>query len=29
MKAGKYDFAKMPSDQYDAYKNLSNITINW
>nr|EHJ6754294.1 hypothetical protein [Escherichia coli] len=27
MKAGKYDFAKMPSDQYDAYKNLSNITL--
>ena len=27
MKAGKYDFASMPQDQYDTYKNLSNITL--
>ena len=27
MKAGKYDFAKMPADQYDTYKDLSNITL--
>ena len=27
MKAGKYDFASMPADQYDTYKNLSNITL--
>ena len=27
MKAGKYDFALMPADQYDTYKNLSNITL--
>ena len=27
MKAGKYDFASMPADQYDTYKNLSNINL--
>ena len=27
MKAGKYDFASMPQDQYDTYKNLSNINL--
>ncbi len=27
MKAGKYDFASMPADQYDTYKDLSNITL--
>ena len=27
MKAGKYDFATMPQEQYDTYKNLSNITL--
>ena len=27
MKAGKYDFASMPSDQYDTYKDLSNISL--
>ena len=27
MKAGKYDFASMPTDQYDTYKNLSNINL--
>ena len=27
IKAGKYDFASMPADQYDTYKNLSNITL--
>ena len=27
MKAGKYDMASMPADQYDAYKDLSNITL--
>ena len=27
MKAGKYDIASMPADQYDTYKDLSNITL--
>ena len=27
MKAGNYDFALMPQDQYDTYKDLSNITL--
>lgn len=27
MKAGKYDFASMPPEQYDTYKNLSNINL--
>ena len=27
MKAGKYDFAAMPADQYDTFKDLSNITL--
>ena len=27
MKAGKYDFASMPADQYDTFKDLSNITL--
>ena len=27
MKAGKYDMASMPADQYDTYKDLSNITL--
>ena len=27
MKAGKYDFATMPPEQYDTYKNLSNVTL--
>ena len=27
MKAGKYDFASMPAEQYDTYKDLSNITL--
>ena len=27
MKAGKYDIASMPADQYDTYKNLSNINL--
>ena len=27
MKAGKYDFASMPSDQYDTYKDFTNITL--
>ncbi len=27
VKAGKYDFAAMPADQYDTYKDLSNITL--
>ena len=27
MKAGKYDFASMQPDQYDTYKNLSNINL--
>ena len=27
MKAGNYDIASMPADQYDTYKDLSNITL--
>ena len=27
VKAGKYDIASMPADQYDTYKDLSNITL--
>ena len=27
MKAGNYDYAEMPRDQYDVYKDLSNVTI--
>ena len=27
IKAGKYDIASMPADQYDTYKDLSNITL--
>ncbi|HFU4025337.1 TPA: oligopeptide ABC transporter substrate-binding protein [Streptococcus suis] len=27
MKAGSYDMADMPTDQYESYKNLSNITL--
>lgn len=27
VKAGKYDFAAMPADQYDTFKDLSNITL--
>lgn len=27
MKAGSYDMADMPTDQYESYKDLSNITL--
>ncbi|HEM3716587.1 TPA: oligopeptide ABC transporter substrate-binding protein [Streptococcus suis] len=27
MKAGNYDLAEMPTDQYESYKDLSNITL--
>lgn len=27
MKAGKYDIAEMPNDQYDSFKDLSNVTL--
>lgn len=27
MKSGKYDFASMPADQYDVYKDLNNVTL--
>ena len=27
IKAGKYDFASMPADQYDTYKDFTNITL--
>lgn len=27
MEAGRYDIAKMPTDQYDTYKDLENITL--